>query len=63
MAELLYQNFASHSFRIGAATAAVKAGLEDSVISLLGRWNSSASLGYVYPHTQREADSMLTGNS
>ena len=39
--------YAGHSFRIGAATAAAEASLEDSVIRLLGRWNSDAFLRYV----------------
>ena len=33
------------SFRIGAATTAAKAGLEDS--TMLGRWNSDAFLSYI----------------
>ena len=49
---LPYDSFAGHSFRIGAATAAAKAGLEDSVIQMLGRWNSSAFLSYI--RTPRE---------
>ncbi len=36
--------FAGHSFRIGAAT---KAGIEDSTIRMLGRWNSATFLVYV----------------
>ena len=36
-----------HSFRVGAATAAAQAGLEDSTIQMLGRWRSSAYLRYI----------------
>lgn len=49
---LPYQNFAGHSFRIGAATTAAKAGIEDSVIRTLGRWSSGAFLAYI--RTPRE---------
>ena len=38
---------AGHSFRIGAATTASKANLEDSVIRTLGRWESDAFLSYI----------------
>ena len=39
--------YSGHSFRIGAATAAARAGLPDSLIQTLGRWRSSAYLRYI----------------
>ena len=39
--------FAGHSFCIGVATAAAQAGVSDSVIQMLGRWNSTAFLSYI----------------
>ena len=41
------EEYAGHSFRIGAATSAALAGVEDSTIQLLGRWQSSAFLSYI----------------
>ena len=47
LANLPAASFAGHSFRIGAATTAATAGLEDSTIQTLGRWKSSSYLLYV----------------
>ena len=41
------EHYAGHSFRIGAATSAALAGVEDSTIQTLGRWQSSAYLQYI----------------
>ena len=39
--------YSGHSFRIGAATAAHAAGMEDSTIRMLGRWESDAVMRYI----------------
>ena len=39
--------YSGHSFRIGAATSAAEAGLQDSVVKMLGRWELSAYQRYI----------------
>ena len=39
--------YSGHSFRTGVATTAAKAGVEDSVIKMLGRWKSNAYQLYI----------------
>ena len=46
--------YAGHSFRIGAASTAAAAGIEDSTIKTLGRWESAAYQLHVYVKLSRE---------
>ena len=39
--------YSGHSFRIGAASTAAAKGVEDALIQILGRWQSTAYLRYV----------------
>ena len=47
--------YSSHSFRIGAATTAASRGVEDSLIKILGRWESAAYQRYVKISRERLA--------
>lgn len=44
------QKFSSHSFRIGAATEAVRWGLDEAAVKRIGRWESRRFKSYVRPH-------------
>lgn len=50
--------YSGHSFRIGAATTAAKAGMGDATIKMLGRWQSNAYQLYV--KTPRDQLAALT---
>ena len=52
-AGLNYMDYASHSFRIGAATTAAAAGLPAWMIKSLGRWSSNAYLSYIHCQPSR----------
>ena len=41
------EDYAGHSFRVGAATTATKKGIQDPLIKTLGRWQSSAYTLYI----------------
>ena len=46
-------HYSGHSFRVGAATTAARAGLSEATIKMLGRWESAAYERYV--RTPRES--------
>ena len=57
------EKYVGHSFRIGAATAAGKCGVQDSLIKALGCWENSAYTNYIRtpPETLYEVSRKLTG--
>ena len=42
-------NYRTHSFRIGAASAAFELGVPEADIQRMGRWRSDAVLSYIRP--------------
>lgn len=51
-------SYASHSFRIGAATSAAAAGIPDWLIQTLGRWSSDCFKSYIRCPTETLFDSL-----
>lgn len=49
-AGLRAENYSSHSFRIGAATEAVRWGLDEKAVKSIGRWESARFRTYIRPH-------------
>ena len=50
--------YLGHSFRVGAATTAAKAGITDATIKMLGRWESEAYQRYI--RTPRESLAVIS---
>lgn len=52
--------YSGHSFRIGAATSAAHAGMQDTTIKSLGRWSSGAFMTYIRTPRQQLAKFSVT---
>ena len=50
-----FKHYSGHSFRIGAATTAVRQGVAETTIKMLGRWKSSAYQLYIKTPRQQLA--------
>jgi hypothetical protein len=48
-------HYSGHSFRVGAATTAARAGLCQATIKMLGRWESSAYKRFISRRLSRES--------
>jgi hypothetical protein len=48
-------HYSGHSFRVGAATTAARAGLCQATIKMLGRWESSAYKRFIRTPTESPA--------
>ncbi len=60
------EDYAGHSFRIGAATTAAQRGIQDSLIKTLGRWESFAYILYIKTAPavlQRVPKTLVSGQS
>ena len=51
-----YRHYASHSFRIGAATSAAVTGVPEWLIRRMGRWDSDA----IYTYIRKDRESVLS---
>ena len=58
-ANVNYQHYKTHSFRIGAATTAAELGHSVETIKLAGRWSSNAYKSYVQPKQNKPLPKLM----